>query len=59
LTASIPGELVPTPRSYPFTGMDAGGAPIPAGTYTLAAFIHARGDTIVYRVDGPTLTWTP
>lgn len=59
LTASIPGELVPVARSYPFTGLDASGAPIGGGTYTLAAVIRARGGAITYRVDGPTLTWTP
>lgn len=59
LTASIPGELAPVARSYPFTGMDASGAPIAAGAYTVAAVIRARGGAITYRIDGPTLTWAP
>lgn len=59
LRASIPGELVPVARSYPFTGRDADGVAIPGGTYTLAAVIAARDGAITYRVDGPTLTWTP
>lgn len=54
--ATIPGELVAVPRSYPFTGMTTTGAAIPAGTYTLAALV---GDPLAYRVDGPSLTWTP
>lgn len=59
LTATIPGELVPTPRSYPFTGRTAADQPIAGGSYVLAALVRARGGTIAYRVDGPTLTWTP
>lgn len=59
LTASIPGELVPRPRSYPFTGRTADDRAIAAGTYVLAAVVRARAGAITYRVDGPTLTWTP
>lgn len=59
LTATVPGELVPTARSYPFTGRTAGGHAIAAGAYVLAASIRARAGTITYRTDGPTLTWAP
>ena len=59
LTATIPGELVPTGRSYPFTGRTADGQAIAAGAYVLAASIKARAGTITYRTDGPTLTWAP
>lgn len=59
LTATIPGELVPTPRSYPFTGRTAADQPIAGGSYVLAALVRARGGTIAYRVDGPTVAWTP
>jgi hypothetical protein len=59
VTASVPGELAPTPRSYPFTGRDADDRAIAGGTYTLAAIVAARAGAITYRVDGPTLTWTP
>ncbi len=58
LTATIPGELVPVGRSYPFTGRTADDHPIAGGTYVVVAELHARGG-IIYRVDGPTLTWTP
>ena len=58
LTATIPGELVPVGRSYPFTGRTADDHAIAAGTYVVVAELHASGG-IMYRVDGPTLTWTP
>ena len=57
--AAIPGELVPVERSYPFTGDDLAGAPIPAGTYTIVARVRtAAGATPVER-PGPVLTWMP
>lgn len=59
LTATIPGELVPTTRSYPFTGRTAADQPLAGGHYTLAALVRARAGARTYRVDGPGLTWTP
>lgn len=58
-TATIPGELVPTTRSYPFTGRTADDQPLAGGRYTLAALVRARAGARTYRVDGPVLTWTP
>jgi hypothetical protein len=59
LTASIPGELVPTTRSYPFTGRTAADDAIAAGTYTLIAQVRARGGANTYVDYGPQLTWAP
>ena len=59
LTATIPGEFASFARSYPFTGRTAADQPIAAGTYVVAAQLRAVAADIAYRVDGPTLTWTP
>lgn len=59
LTASIPGELVPFARSYPFTGRTAADGAVPAGFYVVAALISTRDGAVQYRIDGPGLTWTP
>jgi len=54
--ATLPGELAPVPRSYPFSGTTTDGTPIAAGTYTLVALVDLPTG---YRAVGPTLTWTP
>ena len=59
LTATIPGEFASFARSYPFTGRTAADQPIAAGTYVVAAQLRAVAAGVAYRVDGPTLTWTP
>jgi hypothetical protein len=52
ITASIPGELVPVPRTYSFDGTDATGAPVPAGDYRLEADIVDQRTGAAYRSHG-------
>ena len=59
LDDDVPGELVPVERTYGFSGRTRDGAPVPAGEYVLYARVIARQGTVVYRVNGPTLDWTP
>lgn len=53
LETTVPGELAPVRRTYPFTGMTAAGAAIPAGDYDLIAQVGAA------RVVGPRVRWRP
>lgn len=58
VSAEQAGELVPVHRAFAFTGRTTDGAAIPAGRYRLHAIVIVGG-TNGYRVDGPTLDWTP
>lgn len=56
LETTVPGELAPVMRSYPFSGTTVAGADIPGGEYDLIALV---GTPTAYRAVGPRLTWLP
>jgi hypothetical protein len=57
-TRSIGGEFVPFDRTVAFTGTDATGAAVPAGTYTVVVDA-TDNDALDYRVEGGTIDWQP
>lgn len=54
--ATVPAELAPVARSYPFSGMTVDATAIPDGEYDLVALV---GAPVAYRALGPRLTWHP
>jgi len=56
---TVPGEFVPFVRDVHFTGSDLGGAPIPAGIYTVVVDARDPDSSLAYRVTGGMLDWRP
>jgi len=56
---SVPGEILPVHRAYPFDGRDTTGAPVPAGDYRLAAIVTDERTGIRYRTEGGAVRISP